>query len=86
MAEGTKSFGKLLLAGLLRGGVIAAVLGFILHEQTNKVEEEVRTQFKTAYEVFRSQHDWKKQSLSELLGPLNMQQRRTKLALCAGMI
>ncbi len=80
MGERSKSFAQLLLAGLLSGSVIAAVLGFILHGQTTKVEEEVRSQFKTAFEVFRSQHDWKKQSLAELLGPINMQLRRTKLA------
>ncbi len=80
MDEGKRPFGQLLLAGLLSGSVIAAVLGFVLHEQTTKVEEEVKSQFKTAFEVFRAQHDWKKQSLAELLGPVNMQLRRTRLA------
>ena len=80
MGEETKSFRQLLLAGLLSGSVIAGVLGFVLNEQTTRVEEEVRSQFKNAFEVFRSQHDWKKQSLAELLGPINMQLRRTKLA------
>jgi len=80
MSEGTKSFKDLLFAGLLSGSVIAGILGFFLNEQATRVEEEVRSQFKTAFEVFRSQHDWKKQSLAELLGPVNMQLRRTKLA------
>jgi hypothetical protein len=80
MGERAKSFGQLLIAGLLSGSVIAAVIGFVLNEQTTRVEEEVRSQFKTAFEIFRSQHDWKKQSLAELLGPMNMQLRRTKLA------
>ena len=80
MGEETKSFRQLLLAGLLSGSVIAAVLGFILLEQTTKVTEEVRSQFKTAFEVFRSQRGWKEQSLAEFLGPINMQLRRTKLA------
>ncbi len=80
MSEEMKSFKQLLFAGLLSGSVIAAVLGFMLNEQTTRVQEEVKSQFKTAFEVFRSKHDWKKQSLAELLGPINMQLRRTKLA------
>ncbi len=80
MNEEMKSFKQLLFAGLLSGSVIAAVLGFLLNEQTTRVQEDVRSQFKTAFELFRSQHDWKKQSLAELLGPVNMQLRRTKLA------
>ena len=82
VSEGKKtSFVQLVAAGLLSGGFLAGILGFFLHEQTTRIEEKVKSQFQSAFEIFQSQRKWKEQSLAELLGPVDMQLRRTKLAL-----
>ena len=80
MAEWKKNFGQLLVAGLLSGGVIAAVFSFLAHGYKTEIEAEIKNQFNVGFEIFRSQRNWKEQSLSELLGPINMNLRRTKLA------
>lgn len=80
MSESKASFTQLLLAGVLSGGFMAAIFGFLAQEYVTTVEEQIRSDFQRELDVFRSNRSWKEQSLSELMGPINMQLRRTKLA------
>ena len=69
-----------LIAGIVSGSVISAVLGLFFHRRTARIEEEVRAQFQKSLDVSRSRREWKEQSLSELLGPVYMQLDRTERA------
>lgn len=79
MSDG-QSIVSLVLSGLVSGGVIATVLGFLFVSRTTQIEEEIRNEFETSREVFRSQRDWEEASISELLGPINIQLDRTERA------
>lgn len=80
MSEKFKLFWQLLLAGLLSGGFLAAILGFLLLEQSTRIAEEVRAEVQAAMEVARTRREWREQSLSELMGPIYMNLGRTKSA------
>ncbi|MDH3440878.1 MAG: hypothetical protein OEM63_09010 [Gammaproteobacteria bacterium] len=69
MNEMRKSFGQLVLAGLLSGAVASVVVGVGFTAYVTRVEEEIR-----------SQRQWKEESVAELLGPINIQFDRTKRA------
>ena len=64
---------QLIITSLLSGTVASAILGgmfsLMFTGQITKIEEEVR-----------SQRSWKEQSVAELLGPVNIQLNRTKMA------
>ena len=80
MGEQKKTFVQLLLAAGLSGSFLAAVLGFLLLEQNTRMQEGIKGDIKAAFEVFRSRREWQEQSLAELMGPVYMQLRRTKIA------
>lgn len=69
-----------LIAGIVSGSVISAVVGLLVHRRTTMIGEEIRTQFQKSLDVSRSRREWKEQSLSELLGPVYMQLDRTERA------
>lgn len=64
-----KSILQLVLAALLSGAVASSIIGVIFHRYVTRIEQEIK-----------SQHTWKEQSVSSLLGPVNMQLDRTKRA------
>ena len=68
------------MAGLLSGAVLSTILGFLFVGKMTRVEETVKSEFQTGIEIFKSQRSWKEQSISELLGPVNMQLDRTDRA------
>jgi hypothetical protein len=68
------------VSGLISGSVISAIIGFLLYRRTKRIEEEIKHQFQEQLAIFKSQREWKEQSISELLGPLYMQFDRTKRA------
>jgi hypothetical protein len=70
----------LLLATLLSGTVVSAVLGFAFHRTSTQISKEIENQFEQKITLFRSNIVWKEKSLSELLGPVYMQLDRTKRA------
>ena len=74
--SGDKRLKDLMLAGLVSGTVIAAVMGTLTIGYQARVEEAVRAEFG---EVL-SQRNWKERSVGELLGPMRMQFGRTRLA------
>jgi hypothetical protein len=76
----TQSFFQVTLGGLLGSSVATAVLGAVLLRWSKTVESEIKSHFDQQFNVFKSTREWKQQSLSELLGPLNMHFERTKAA------
>jgi hypothetical protein len=74
------SFISSLIAGVVSGSVISAIVGLVFHRRTTRIEEEIRAQFQSGLEIFRSRRGWKEQSVSELLGPVYMQLDRTESA------
>jgi hypothetical protein len=74
------NFFSLLLAGLLSGTALSAILALLFHKRTTRIKEDVRIEFERGLQVFKSSREWKEQSVSELLGPMYMQFERTKRA------
>ena len=74
------NFGETLFAALLSGSVLSAILGALFYGRTKRLEAQIRDQFERSLAEFKSQRDWKEKSISELLGPLNMQFERTNRA------
>jgi hypothetical protein len=75
-----EDFFSSLLAGAVSGSVIATIVGLVFHRRTTRIEEEIKAQFQSSLEIFRSRRSWKEQSISELLGLVYMQLDRTKSA------
>ena len=47
-----EEFIRLVMAGLLSGGIISTVLGFLVHRRTTRIEEEIRSQYAKSMAVF----------------------------------
>lgn len=60
---------ELVATAILSGGVVSAIMGIIFKGFVTRVEAEVK-----------SRRTWKEESVSDLLGPLNMQFDRTERA------
>lgn len=75
-----ENFFNLMIAGLLSGAVISAVLGSILLRRAKQIEAEIKSQYDRNLAIFQSNRLWKEQSVSELLGPINIQLERTSRA------
>lgn len=73
-------FLQLVVAALLSGTVVSAVLGLLLQRRTTTLTEEISSEFDQRLEVFRSGRTWRERSVSELLGPVYMQLDRTERA------
>lgn len=69
-----------IVSGLISGGLISVVAGFVLHSRSQRIEAEIKNQFQKQYDLFQSQRKWKEKSFEELLGPVYMQLDRTKRA------
>lgn len=63
------SIGDLIASAVISAGVVSAVLGLIFKGFVTRVEAEVK-----------SRRSWKEESVSDLLGPINMQFDRTQRA------
>lgn len=66
-----------LVAGVTSGSVISLIAGFFLHKTKTEIEKRIENRFKEALEVFKSEREWKEQTLSQLLGPVVMHLERT---------
>lgn len=64
-----EDFLRLIVAGILSGGLTSVILGFLFHRRITRIEQEITGQF-----------EWKRRSVSELLGPLYMEFDRTRRA------
>jgi hypothetical protein len=71
-----ESFKDALLAAVLSGGVIAAVLGLVTHRHSLRQKSEIEDQFRRLVETRESR--WA--LLQEVLGPVNAHLARTRLA------
>ena len=63
------SLGQLIATAVISGGVVSTVIALIFKGFLTKIEAEVK-----------SKRNWKEDSVSELLAPVNMQLDRTKRA------
>ena len=70
----------MLIAALLSGSVISTVLGLVFARQSAHLEASIKNEIDRSIAVFRSTREWKEASVSELLGPIQMQFDRTKRA------
>jgi len=68
MSEGA-TVGDLIASAVISAGVVSAVLGLVFKGFVTRVEAEVK-----------SRRTWKEESVSDLLGPINMQFDRTERA------
>jgi len=60
-----EEFIRLVIAGLLSGGIISTVLGFLVHRRTTSIEEEIRSQYAKSMAVFESARAWKEKSVTD---------------------
>jgi hypothetical protein len=70
-------FLRALMAGIVSGGVISTILGFIFYRRTARIQADIKSQYDRSLAVFQSTRTWKEKSISELLGPIFMQFDRT---------
>jgi hypothetical protein len=68
----TPAFFQMTLGGLLGSSLATTILGALFLRWSKTVESEIKAHFDQSIKVFESTRAWKQQSLSELLGPLNM--------------
>ena len=75
---------ELILAAVISGGVVSVVLTFVLRflfdRRLTTVSEEIRSQFEQQALVYRSNREWREQSVADLLGPVYMQLDRSHRA------
>lgn len=71
---------RLLAAGILSGGVIAAILGIMFQRRAATLAEEIKTDYQKRLSVFQAERAWKERSVSELLGPMYIQFDRSARA------
>lgn len=75
---------ELILAAVISGGVVSVVLTFVLRflfdRRLTTVSEEIRSQFEQQALVYRSNREWREQSVADLLGPVYMQLDRSRRA------
>lgn|SRR2546427_8248082 len=69
-----------IVVGIVTGGVMSSILGFLFHKRTERISEEIKSQYEKSVAIFQSKRLWKEKSVSELLGPLYMQFDRTRRA------
>jgi hypothetical protein len=71
----------LILAALISGGVVSVLLGFglrlFLDRRLGRVTEEIKNEFAERSLVYRSNREWREASVTDLLGPINMQLDRS---------
>jgi hypothetical protein len=75
---------ELILAAVISGGVVSVVLTFVLRflfeRRLTTVSEEIKSQFEQQALVYRSNREWREQSVADLLGPVYMQLDRSARA------
>ena len=75
---------ELILAAVISGGVVSVILTFVLRflfdRRLTTVSEEIKSQFEQQALVYRSNREWREQSVAELLGPVYMQLDRSTRA------
>lgn len=75
-----QSLGSLLLAGLLSGTVMSAILGALMISRTARIQQQIRTEFEQSLAVFESRRSWEERAIADLLGPMSIQLDRTERA------
>ena len=71
------NFLRALMAGIVSGGVISTILGFLFYRRTTSIQADIKSQYDRSLAIFQSTRAWKEKSVSELLGPIYMQFDRT---------
>lgn len=71
---------SLLAAGVISGTVIATIIELLNKKRSEEIISKVKNQYDQFLLDFKSRFQWKEKSISELLGPINIQLKRTKRA------
>lgn len=69
-----------IIAAVLSGSVISATLGIVFNRRGKAIEAGIHEELEKRMAMFESKRVWKEASLSDLLGPINMQLDRTERA------
>jgi hypothetical protein len=68
------------LAAILSGTVVAAVLGALLLRRNTQIQETIKLQFVKLAATAETKRDWQEKAVSELLGPVSIQLARSERA------
>ncbi len=69
-----------LVSGTVMGAIVTALLNLFFKSRLEKIASDIKYQTDKISTVFKSQYTWREESLSELLGPINMLLNRTERA------
>lgn len=75
-----ETFFTALLSATVMGAVVTALLNLLFKSRLEKITNDIKSQSEQISVIFKSQYTWREQSLSELLGPINMLLNRTDTA------
>ena len=67
-----------LLSATVMGAIVTALLNLLFKARLERITIDIKNQADRISTIFRSQYTWREQSLSELLGPVNMLLNRTE--------
>ncbi len=59
------------------GAIVTALINLLFKSKLERITTDIKNQSEKISTIFRSQYTWREQSLSELLGPINMLLNRT---------
>ncbi|MTB53442.1 hypothetical protein [Lewinella sp. W8] len=63
--------------------ILTGIIGYIISRRETRLKEQIADEFKQRDRYLEAQFDYKRRALEELLGPMVMQLKRSKIALGA---
>lgn len=69
-----------LISASVMGAIITALLNVMLRGRLEKISNDIKNQSEQLSLIYRSRYTWQQESLSQLLGPVNMLLSRTEIA------
>lgn len=67
-----------LISATVMGAIVSALLNLLFKSKLERIATDIKNQSDRISTIFKSQYTWREQSLSELLGPINMLLNRTE--------
>lgn len=64
MSNQRRGFKDLILAALISGAVISALLGFFFHRTSTQISEEIKQYFDKEFTFFKTTITWREKALS----------------------
>lgn len=69
-----------LLSATVMGAIVTALLNVMFRERLEKISNDIKNQSEKISLIYKSRYAWQEESLSGLLGPVNMLLSRTEIA------